>query len=381
MRSRTRILWSFTLALSLVLAACGGDTADTTTAPETTEPTGTTADPGTDTTKPSDTTEPMGDAAPVALIIAQGGLGDQAYNDLANEGLQLAGENLGVEVQPVEAEDIVAEGEQVVRRAAESGFGLIIDLEFSHNEFFPVVAAEYPDANFAFVNLPIEGDNILSIVFREHEGSFLAGALAAMMTSHTDNEKINEDKIIGAIGGVKSAGIDKFIVGFIQGAQYIDPEVEVLVTYIDDFGDPSKGQAAASAMYDQGSDIVYQIAGGAGLGVFEAAEAANHYAIGVDTDQDFLKPGHILTSMVKRVDLGVEETVTQYVDGTFEGGSILDLGLAVGGVGLTEFEHTRGEIPDEFVTQIDEIRQMIIDGEIEIWNVIEQGYPDFFSES
>jgi basic membrane protein A len=85
--------------------------------------------------------------------------------------------------------------------------------------------------------------------------------------------------------------------------------------------------------------------------------------------------------MVKRVDLGVEETVTQYVDGTFEGGSILDLGLAVGGVGLTEFEHTRGEIPDEFVTQIDEIRQMIIDGEIEIWNVIEQGYPDFFSES
>jgi basic membrane protein A and related proteins len=330
----------------------------------------------------SATTEPAGDSdsapsAPVALIIAQGGLGDAAYNDLAFSGLERGAETLGLEAQPVEADDIVAEGEQVLRRAGDAGFGLIIDLEFSHSEYFPTVAADYPDTLWSFFNLPIEGDNIRSVVFKEHEGSFLAGALAAMMTSVEGNDKINPEKVVGVIGGTVSEGIDKFISGYIEGANHVDPDVEVLHSYTNDFGDPTTGRTAAEAMYDQGADIVFQVAGGAGLGVFEAAVDANHYAIGVDSDQDALEPGYILTSMVKRADVAVEQLMTEYAEGTFEGGTVLELGLAEDGVGLSEFTETRDEIPEEFLTEIDSLRQQIIDGEIEVWDVVEQGYPDW----
>lgn len=336
-----------------------------------------------DTTEPlegSDTTPAPADLAPVGLIIAQGGLGDASYNDLAFSGLERAAESLGLEARPVESDDIVAQGEQVLRRAADAGFGLIIDLEFTHSEYFPTVAADFPDTLWSFFNLPIEGENIRSVVFKEHEGSFLAGALAAMMTSVEDNEKINPQKVIGVVGGTVSEGIDKFISGYIEGANHVDPEVEVLISYTNDFGDPTTGRSAAEAMYDRGADIVFQVAGGAGLGVIEAAEDANRYAIGVDTDQDSLAPGFVLTSMVKRADVAVEQLVTEYAEGTFDGGTVLELGLAEDGVGLTEFTETRDDIPDEFIAEIDELRQQIIDGEIEVWNVIEQGYPDFFSE-
>lgn len=359
MGSRTVVV----AAVTILVAACGGSvTTDTSAGPDGTAPNG-------------------ADRAPVALVIAQGGLGDESYNDLALTGLRAGAEANGLEANPVEADDIVAEGEQVLRRAGDAGFGLIIDLEFAHNEIFPTIAAEYPDSNWSFVNLPIEGDNIRSIVFREHEGSFLAGALAALMTSAPDNDKVNADKIIGVIGGVESEGIDKFISGYIQGADQVDPEVEVLISYTNDFGDPTTGRDAAQAMYDQGADIVFQVAGGAGLGVFEAAADSNRYAIGVDTDQDSLEPGFILTSMVKRVDLAIEEIMAEYAGGTFEGGTVLNLGLAEEGVGLTEFTQTRDQIPDEFIQQIDDLRQQIIDGEIEVWDVVSQGYPEWMGGS
>jgi basic membrane protein A len=359
--------------LALIVAACGGGGTASTTS--------TTAGSGGETTTTAAESPGGSDLAPVGLIIAQGGLGDESYNDLAYSGLVRAGEATGLEVRPVEAADIVAEGEQVLRRAADAGFGLLIDLEFSHAEMLAQLAKEYPDTKFAFVNLPVEGDNIRSIVFKEHEGSFLAGMLAAMVTSDANNPKTNPEKIIGVIGGTKSAGIDKFIVGFIQGAKHVDPEVEVLVSYTNDFGDAAKGRDAAMAMFDQGADVVYQVAGGAGLGVLSAAAERGHYAIGVDSDQDGLQPGHVLTSMVKWVDRGVEQVVEEYAKGSFAGGTVLELGLAEDGVGLTDFKHTKAEIPQEFLDRIEEARRAIISGEITVWDVVADGYPDFFPES
>lgn len=328
---------------------------------------------------PSATHADGSDLDPVAMIVAQGGLGDLAYNDLANEGLQAAAEETGVEVQAVEAEDIVVEGEQVVTRAVDSGFGLVVDLEFSHNEFLPQIAADNPDTDFAFLNLSLEGDNIMSLVFQEQEGSYLAGALAARMTTVEGNDKINPEQVIGVIGGFQSPGIDKFIVGFIQGAHDVDPDVEVLVSYTNDFGDPAIGKDAAIAMYDQGADIVYQVAGGAGLGVIEAAQETNHYAIGVDANQDDLAPGYVLTSMIKRTDFAVEQAVYAYVDGNFAGGQTVLLGLAEDAVGLSDFANTRDDIPDEVLAELDDLKQQIIDGDIEVWNVVDQGYPDFYN--
>ena len=316
--------------------------------------------------------EEMEEKPKVALIIAQGGLGDRSYNDLAYSGLEKAGEEFGIEVKAIESADPVGEAEQLLRTAAESGFDLVITLEYSHFDPLARVAPDYPDTLFSIVNIVVDQPNVASILFKEHEGSFLAGALAAQVTSMADNAKVNEDKKIGVIGGVKSAGIDKFLVGYEEGAQYIDPDVEVLTAYSEGFSDPAKGKELTLAMYEQGADIVYQVAGGTGEGVFEAAEEMEHYAIGVDANQDYIKPGFILTSMLKRVDVSVYDVVKRLVEGNLEGGQTVEYGLVEDGVGLSEMEFTKDEIPQEFMDKVAEIRQMIEDGEIQVTDVTKE---------
>jgi len=315
---------------------------------------------------------------PVALVIAQGGLGDQSYNDLAHQGFMAATEETGVEGRVLESRDVVAQGEQILRRAAESDFGLVVDLEYAHGEVMQAVAPDYPGTEFVVLNQVREGDNITSVLFSEHEGSYLAGALAAMVTTNTDIPGINADANLGVIGGTRSVGIDKFLVGFVQGARDINPDVEVQVAYANTFGDPATGQQMAEAMFENGADIVYQVAGGTGLGVIQAAEAAGHYAIGVDTDQDGLAPGHVLTSMIKRVDVAVADVVEAYAGGSLEGGQVRNYSLADNGVGLSEMIHTRDLLPADYLARIDELREGIISGDIVVVNVIEDGYPDFF---
>jgi basic membrane protein A len=310
------------------------------------------------------------------MIIAQGGLGDQSYNDLANEGLTQAEGDFGIEAQRIESPDIVSQGEAVLRQAGQAGFNVVIDLEFSTADALTALAGEFPETQWTFMNLPLEGENITSFVFAEHQGGYLAGALSALATADTSIPGMNEELIIGAVGGTKSTGIDKFIVGFIQGAQEVNPDVEVLVSYTNDFGDPTTGQQAAEAMFEQGADIVYQIAGGAGLGVIQAAEDAGMWAIGVDTDQSHISPDAVLTSMVKRTDEAVYQSVSLGAEGGL-GGAVVNLDLEAGGVELGPIHES---VPSEYVDQVDELRQQIIDGEIEVWDVIEQGYPDFFSE-
>ena len=193
----------------------------------------------------------------------------------------------------------------MLRRAADGGFGLIIDLEYSHGDALKTVAKDYPKADFSILSQVIPGDNVASAMFKEQEGSYLAGALAAMVASDPKIKGIGPEPIIGVIGGTKSAGIDKFIAGYIQGAHDVDPKVEVKVAYSNNFGDPAIGHQMAKAMFDEGASIVYQVAGGTGIGVIQAAKETGHYAIGVDTDQDALAKGNVLTSMIKRTDLAV----------------------------------------------------------------------------
>ncbi|WP_306118884.1 MULTISPECIES: BMP family ABC transporter substrate-binding protein [unclassified Roseitalea] len=318
------------------------------------------------------------ETAPVALIIAQGGLGDGSWNDTAHAGYQAAIEATGLEGRTIESKDVVAQGEEIMRRAADGGFGLIISLEWIHGEPMENLAPDYPDANWVIMNQTRQGENIASVVFGEHEGSYLAGALAAQVTTDTSIEGINEDAVIGVIGGVKSPGIDKFISGYIEGAKAVDPDVEVKVAYAESFGDPAKGEQLARAMFDEGADIVYQVAGGTGIGIIEAAKAEGRFAIGVDTDQDSMAPGNVLTSVIKRVDVAVQSVIEDYAAGDFPGGEVLDFGLAENGVALTEMEYTRDMIPQDYLDRIAEMRQQIIDGEIEVWDVSTQGYPTFF---
>lgn len=318
------------------------------------------------------------DVAPAAMIIAQGGLGDGSWNDTANAGFKAGLEKTGIEGRPIESKDVAAQGEEIMRRAADSGFGLVISLEWIHGEPMEKLAVDYPDSNWVIMNQTRQGDNVASVVFGEHEGSYLAGALAAQVTSDTSIRGINEQAVIGVIGGVKAPGIDKFIVGYIQGAKAINPDIDVKVAYSESFGDPSKGQQMAKAMFNEGADIVYQVAGGTGIGIIEAAKAEGHYAIGVDTDQDGMAPGNVLTSMIKRVDVAVEEIIVNYAAGKFPGGEVMNFGLAQDGVALSEMKHTKDIIPAAYVEKVAAMRADIIAGNVDVWDVSSQGYPDFF---
>ena len=317
--------------------------------------------------------------APAALIIAQGGLGDKSYNDLADSGFKNACAANNLTCKDVESKDVVAQAENILRTAAgPGGFGVIIDLEYSHGDALKKVAADYPKVDFAILNEVQPGANVASLLFKEQEGSYLAGALAAQVASDPTIKGVGPKPIIGVIGGIKSAGIDKFIAGYIQGAHDINPKCEVKVAYSNNFGDPAIGLQMAKAMFDQGASIVYQVAGGTGIGVIQAARQTGHFAIGVDTDQDGLAPGHVLTSMIKRTDIAVATVVNDYARGDFPGGKTVVFGLKENGVGLSPMTYTKQLIPASFITKVDELRAKILDGQIKVWDVTEQGYPTWF---
>ncbi len=315
---------------------------------------------------------------PVALIIAQGGLGDHSYNDLAYSGFKKALTEAKLVGKPVESKDIVAQGADILRRASDAGFGLVVDLEYSHGDALQGVAKDYAGVDYVILNQVKAGKNVASVLFEEQQGSYLAGALATMVAKDSSIKGMSGKPIIGVIGGTKSVGIDKFIVGYIQGARAVDPKAEVKVAYSNNFGDPAIGLQMAKAMFEGGANVVYQVAGGAGLGVIQAAKQEGKFAIGVDTDQDGLAPGAVLASMVKRTDIAVETVIKDYADHKFPGGQTITLGLKQDGVGLSPMTFTKDKIPAADLAEIDAMKKKIIDGDIKVWNVVDQGYPSFF---
>lgn len=314
---------------------------------------------------------------PAALIIAQGGLGDQSYNDLANAGFKRGLEAAGLKGRTVESKDVVAQANDILRRASDAEFGLIVDLEYSHGAPMLEVAKDYPNTLYGILNQVRKAPNIVSVLFQEQEGSYLAGLLAASVTTDTSIKGINPEPVIGVIGGTKSAGIDKFIAGYIAGAKAANPNTQVLVAYSNNFADPALGQQMAKAMFESGADIVYHVAGGTGMGVIQAAKAAGRYAIGVDADQDGIAPGSVLTSMIKRTDVAVENVVKAYGRGEKIGGTTMAFGLKENGVGLSEMKYTKTLIPAAILAKVEAAKADIIEGRIKVWNVVEQGYPDY----
>ena len=307
-----------------------------------------------------------GEAFRVAIVYT-GNLGDRSYNDSCNEGAMRAVAELGIELSSFEGVT-AQEWENNLVAAAEDGFDLIIGASSNIAEFVEVHAPNYPDIMFAVIDTVVDLPNVQSITFAQNEGSFLAGAAAALWTEQTHIDGVRGEPIIGWVGGMDIPVLHDFFTGYEQGAKYINPDITILQAFAGSWNDPLRGKELTLAQFEQGADIVMNVASGTGNGVLEGAAEAGRFAIGVDLDQDNDQPGAVLTSMLKRVDQAVFSIIEAAVNGEFQGGTARRMSLIDGGVSLTDFsvmrEHLGDDFPEEIITRIEELTQKVKDGEI-----------------
>jgi len=290
-----------------------------------------------------------------AIVTDTAGLGDQSFNDSANRGLEKAGADLGIETQVYETSQ-PSDYEPSLSRASSQGSDITFAIGFLMTDSLNNVVGQNADAKYAIIDSVVEADNVASLLFKEEEGSFLVGVVAGLMT------KSNK---IGFIGGLEVPLIKKFEVGFKAGVLSVNPDAEILVTYAGSFNDPGKGKEVALSQYAAGADVIYHASGGTGLGLFQAAQekGAGFWAIGVDSDQYELAPDNTLTSMMKRVDTAVFETIKAVKEGNFKAG-ITAFGLKEDGVGLSPT--TNKNTPQDVIDQTNALRAKIIAGEFTV---------------
>ncbi|PRX33575.1 basic membrane protein A [Orenia metallireducens] len=384
MSKRNLIFLSLILALTLLVGCAGGGE----------QP-------------PQDTPQEDGQKAAsdlkVGIVLSSGGKGDKSFNDSSLRGLDRAKEEgLIAEYKYIEPKEVAA-AEKGLRFLAQQGYDLVIGVGFMQKDAVDTVSKEFADTKFAIIDDVVDNPNVASLTFKEHEGSFLAGALAALLTTHEEIEGINAEEVVGFLGGMDSPLIHKFELGYTSGVDYINEtegtDVKVKINYTGSdpsaFNDPAKGKEIALAQYNAGADIIYHASGGTGIGLFEAAAQTGNYAIGVDSDQDWNQPGYILTSVLKKVDNAVFATVKAVKEGNFEAG-LKEYGLEEKGVALTplteagvtvkaaqeagditaedvaKIEGLKAKIPAEIKDKIEDIKSKIIAGEIEVPNYLEQ---------
>jgi basic membrane protein A len=293
-----------------------------------------------------------------ALIYDLGGKFDKSFNEAAFNGAQKFAEETGTEYRDIEMQS-EAQREQALRRFAEAGYNPVVTTGFSFSTPIANIAADYPDTKFVtidgFVD-PAAHPNVLSVLFSEHEGSYLVGMLAAMAS---------ETGTVSFVGGMDIPLIRKFACGYAQGAKAANPDATVIAnmtgTTPSAWNDPVKGSELTLAQISQGSDVVYAAAGGTGLGVLQTAADQGIKSIGVDSNQNYLQPGSVLTSMLKRVDLAVYDAMKAGAD--LETG-VKVLGLAQDGVGYSLDEFNASLITDEMKAAVEEAKAAIVSGEL-----------------
>jgi basic membrane protein A len=312
----------------------------------------------------------------VALYV-NGTLGDKAFFDSAHRGIKQAEEEFGVYTKTIEGTYEEANWEPDLAQLAEGDWDVIIAGTWQLVQIVEKLAPKHPEKMFVIYDSSADYskgglDNVYSILYAQNEGSFLVGALAALITS-SDMPKVNPEKVIGFLGGMDIPVINDFKVGYIQGAKHIDPDVEVLVSYANAFNDPGKGKELVLAQYEQGVDIAFNVAAETGIGLLDAAKDKDRYAIGVDSDQYILfketdpaKADNIVTSMMKNVDDSLYRAVKMYIEGTLPVGKAEVLGIAKDGVGVADNENYRKLIPEEFRSRIKELEDKILSGEIKV---------------
>jgi basic membrane protein A len=337
-----RLLPLALVALVLAVSGCGSDD-DEAGAPSTTAATETQA----------------GEQLRVGLIVDKGQLDDNGFNELAFKGLKRAEQELGVKGRVSESASS-ADYIPNMTSLARDGYDLVIGVGFAQGDAIGKVAQRYPDTKFAIVDVdqafvPGTPANVQGLLFREQEVGYLAGYLAGL-----EEKRRSGKDVISAVGGMKEPPVDRFIAGYFAGAAKADPGIKVFHDYSQDWDDQAKCKELALNQIAAGSGVVFQVAGGCGLGALNAAGERGKLGIGVDADQSFLGD-HILTSAQKGVDAAVFLTIKSIQDGDWTGGGNTTFGLKEEGVGLGKVSST---VPQEDLDKVDEVEQQIADGEI-----------------
>jgi basic membrane protein A len=301
----------------------------------------------------------------VGLVLDKGGKDDKSFNSAAYAGATKAQKDLGIDLKYVEATDTNAI-ESMHRSFARKDFDLVIGIGFAQTEAVRKVAAQFPHVKFAIVDGEIKAPNVRSLLFEEHEGSFLVGAIAAMKT------KTNS---VGFIGGMDIPLIRRFAMGYAAGAKYINPKITIVENYVGVTGEawnnPAKAKELALSQIAKGVDVTFVAAGASGSGVFDAAEEKKVFAIGVDSNQNWIKPGVILTSMMKVVDVAVYDTIKETMNGKYTAG-VVRYGLANKGVDYTVDQYNEKLITPDIKKKAEDIRKKILAGQIQV--------PDYYKK-
>ncbi|MBD1556489.1 BMP family ABC transporter substrate-binding protein [Vibrio sp. S9_S30] len=301
-----------------------------------------------------------------SVIFDMGGKFDKSFNQAAYNGAEAFKKDTGITYGEFEITN-EAQREQAMLRLAQRGHNPIVAVGFQQAPIVEKVAKQFPKTNFVIIDSVVDLPNVRSVVFKEHEGSFLVGALAAMKS---------ESKTVGFIGGMDIPLIRKFACGYEQGAKYINKDTKVVQNMTGStpaaWNNPTKGAELAKSQFDQGVDVVYAAAGGTGVGVYQAAADEKKYAIGVDSNQNHLHPGVMLTSMVKRVDVAVKDAFMDAYAGKFTSG-MQSLGLKEEGVAWALDEYNSSLITAEMAGKVEQIRDDIISGKVVV--------HDYFSNS
>ena len=296
-------------------------------------------------------------AIKVGLIYDVRGRGDLSFCDAAYTGAKKATDKWDIkltEVNPGQSTDT----EITLRRLAKLKYDLIIGVGFLFREPMNRVAVDYPNVNFALIDAEAEPDNVASLIYKAHEGTFLAGVIAALKT---------DTKKVGFVGGMKIPLVEAFEIGFAAGIKATNPEIELLVNYVgvtpQAFDDPAKGKELALTQYNKGVDIIIAAAGASGLGALEAAKQTNKYIIWVDSNGNGLIPGQVLTSIIKGVELSVYQMIENVVSGTFTGG-LKNYGLKEGGIEYIVDEDNKTLLSEDILKKVEEFKAKIIAEEI-----------------
>ncbi|MEM8692379.1 MAG: BMP family ABC transporter substrate-binding protein [Pseudomonadota bacterium] len=292
-----------------------------------------------------------------ALIFDLGGKFDKSFNEAAFNGATRWAEETGNNFREIELQS-EAQREQALRRFAEAGNNPIVMAGFAFADALGQVAADYPDTRFTIIDMVVDAPNVRSVVFNEHEGSYLVGMMAA---------KASESGTVGFIGGMDIPLIRKFACGYAQGVKAVNPDATVVANMTGTtpaaWNDPVKGSELTKAQISQGADVVYAAAGGTGVGVLQTAADENILSIGVDSNQNYLHPGKVLTSMMKRVDNAVHQAFT---DGAEMETGFQVMGLANGGVGYAMDEHNEALVSEDMKSAVDDAASKISSGEITV---------------